>query len=406
MHLILKAAIAISLAALVTTSAYSIIFTEEENNNNKLNNNENTEISEDTNDNSDENNSNVDNESKKEIDFTHYVFVEAGTTVCCKACAQVHIDLDEYFESKRYPFYYVSFPIENQKAEDYLSNYNILGYPTVYFDGGYEIIYGVVDWKSKFENKIKSAMNRKVPKVLVNVSAEWIENNEEIEINIILENYETTTYEGQLKVYITEIVSTKWQGDQPYGYAFIDFAVNKNIEISSNDNITVTNTIDSSDLDPENLMIFAVIFNSEKHVGYSLPTDKNSFDAYYADAVDTTQVIKGGNLPPKTGISSPTLGYIHRFGNAKRISNLGRTILLGRAKIVADVSDDSSIEKVEFYINDKLIETITEEPYEWKWHKFAIGKKTITVKAYDDEGKTSTAKMDVLALIKWRNPFL
>ncbi len=403
MHVLLKAAIVISLAALVTTSAYSIIFNEEENKNN--NENKNTYFSEETNENNDENNSNSDNESKIEKDFTHYVFVEIGTTVCCEACAQVHVDLDEYFESMNFPFYYVSLPIENQKADDYLANYNILGYPTVYFDGGYVTIYGAVDWKSKFEKKITAAINRQVPKVIINITAEWIENNEEIEINIILENYETTTYEGQLKVYLTEIVSTKWQGDQPYSYAFIDFAVNKNIEILSNDSTTVRKTIDSSDLDPENLMIFAVVFNSEKQVGYSLPPDKNSFDAYYADAVDTTKVIKGGNLPPKTGISSPTLGYTHRFGTAKRISKLGKTILIGRTKIVADVSDDSSIEKVEFYINDKLMETITEEPYEWKWHSFAIGKKTITVKSYDDEGKTSTAKMNVWALIKWRNPF-
>ncbi|UCD13127.1 MAG: hypothetical protein JSW60_06085 [Thermoplasmatales archaeon] len=406
MHLILKAAIAISIAALITTSAYSIIFIGEENNNNKTNanNNENTDFPEAINDNNDENNSTIDNESDIEKDFTHYVFVEAGTTVCCKACAQVHIDLDEYYESGKYPFYYVSIPVENEKAAEYLANYNILGYPTVYFDGGYEIIYGATDWKSTFETKISSAFNRKVPKVLVNVTAAWNENNDEIEINIILENYEETDYTGRLKVYLTEIVSTKWQGDQPYSYAFIEFAIDKNIEISSDENTTVSKTIDSSNLDPENLMIFAVVFNSEKHVGYSLPPDKNAFDAYYADVVDATEVIKGGNLPPRTGISSPTLGYIHRFGVAKRISNIGRTILLGRTKIVVDVSDDSSIEKVEFYINDKLMETITEEPYEWKWHKFTIGKRTITVKAYDNEGKTSTAKMDVLALIKWQNP--
>jgi len=78
------------------------------------------------------------------------------------------------------------------------------------------------------------------------------------------------------------------------------------------------------------------------------------------------------------------------------------TILLGRTTIKAYVADDSGIEKVEFYINGRLREidaTIYEKPYEWTWHKLAFGKYTITVKAYDNQGKTSTASIDVIAFI-------
>jgi hypothetical protein len=77
----------------------------------------------------------------------------------------------------------------------------------------------------------------------------------------------------------------------------------------------------------------------------------------------------------------------------------GKTILLGRTTIVASPHDDSKIVKVEFYINTKLMATVTQEPYEWSWHKFTIGKRTITVKAYDDSGKTTVASIDVTAFM-------
>ena len=78
----------------------------------------------------------------------------------------------------------------------------------------------------------------------------------------------------------------------------------------------------------------------------------------------------------------------------------GNTVLLGRTTLVAYASDDSKIEKVEFYIDGTLMKTVTDEPYEWFWHQFTIGKRTITVQAYDDQGKTATATIDVFVFMK------
>jgi hypothetical protein len=52
------------------------------------------------------------------------------------------------------------------------------------------------------------------------------------------------------------------------------------------------------------------------------------------------------------------------------------------------------------------MKTITTPAYQWVWHQLAFGKKTITVKAYDDQGKTSSASIDVVVIMKWKNPFL
>jgi len=83
---------------------------------------------------------------------------------------------------------------------------------------------------------------------------------------------------------------------------------------------------------------------------------------------------------------------------------LGKTILLGQTTIVANATDDSAITKVEFYVNGKLMKTLDQPPYRWTWHQFAVGKRNIMIKAYDDKGKSSSASMDVFVLMKWKNP--
>ncbi|MCK4821524.1 hypothetical protein KA005_37505 [bacterium] len=71
--------------------------------------------------------------------------------------------------------------------------------------------------------------------------------------------------------------------------------------------------------------------------------------------------------------------------------------------MVACVEDDSAIEKVEFYIDGVLKNTDTMSPYEWSFRKVSlikhiIRKHTLMVKAYDDEGKTATESVEVLAI--------
>ena len=169
--------------------------------------------------------------------------------------------------------------------------------------------------------------------------------------------------------------------------------------IFTDNHLFINKSLSASDLDPENIMIFSVLFDEEKHLGYSQNPDKNSFEAHYVDAVNATWVIQGGNLPPEIGIQNPAVKYYHRFGNPIRKSLTGKTVVVGKTTIVASAYDDSQIEKVEFYINNKLMATITQDPYQWTWHKFSLGKKTITIKAYDDSGKQSTASMDVVAFM-------
>ena len=89
-------------------------------------------------------------------------------------------------------------------------------------------------------------------------------------------------------------------------------------------------------------------------------------------------------------------GIIHKD---LKPSNIG---LIGRTNVIAVAEDDSKITKVEFYIDGELLSTDTESPYEYSFRKIGffrniIRRHTITVKAYDDDGKTSQASREVLA---------
>jgi hypothetical protein len=340
-----------------------------------------------------------DNDGNNEQNYSRFVFIELGTKIVCSECPKVSAILNDLYNSGDYPFYYVSLPLDNPKALARINDYNIWGYPTVYIDGGYTTLVGSNIQKSDFEKNITSAAERITPLIFISTTAHWDNQTKIIFINVDVENHEASDYQGRLRVYITELISTKWQAGTPMQFSFLDFLVNEDVQIPANDHLSINKTLSASDLDPENLMIFSVLFSVEKQTGYSQAPDKNPFEAHFVDAVSATRVIQGGNLPPEIGIQNPAVKYFHRFGNPIRKTLTGKTVVVGKTTIIASVHDDSQIEKVEFYIDNTLMATVTQDPYQWMWHKPSFGKKTIAIKAYDDSGKQSTASIDVVVFM-------
>jgi hypothetical protein len=329
-----------------------------------------------------------------------YTFLEMPKPIIsCVECPKIAAMLDELYDSGDYPFYYVTLPEANEKGAARIIEYNVYGYPTIYLAGGYDLLMGSTMTKSMVVDKILSATARQHPNLSITVSAERKENGSEMTVKVLIRNHESFQYTGQLRVYLTEIISTTGQGNTPTRFSLLDFLIDEQIKVPAKDNTSITKIVKISEFDADNLMIFAVVFNAETHIQYSQPPDKNQFNAHYVDVVDATTVVKDGNLPPEVGIQIPSAKYLYIFGKPVRKTRSGYTVLLGRTTIVADASDDSKIEKVEFYINGKLMKMVTDEPYEWLWHQFVIGKKTITVQAYDDRGKTVTATLDVLVFM-------
>ncbi len=346
-------------------------------------------------------------------DFTHTVFVEESTSVTCRYCPNVGAILEKLESSNEYRFYYVSMVLENSKAADYLTSvYNRYADPTVYIDGGYRVILGGLNPEADYTAAIRSAENRMVPKIQVNVAAEYKNATNSITAVVEVVNGESSAYSGRLRVYLVEIISSQFNdyNGLKYKNAFVDFVKNQDISVSAEASMTFSGDFAVGNLDYENLKLIAVVFNPTGVNAFSdPPTNEKSFTAYYADATDATYIVTGErNLPPEIGILSPQQGKIYLRGNLflkilYKNTLLKNTWLLGKASIDTYAKDDSSITKVEFYVNDNLIATLTEPPYNLTL-PFKLIKKPlipkdymIMVKAYDDTNKTSTASIVVKA---------
>jgi hypothetical protein len=341
--------------------------------------------------------------------ITRYAFIEKGTFETCEYCVPVGKILQDLYESSDYPIYYVSMVRENSKAKARLvDDYNVKFYPTVFIDGGYRIVFGNKA-KTVFQKRIGEALSRNRPLIYTNVTAEWDKNASEITVSGFIENLDNTSYSGFLKIYLVEKVSTKYQDNDgnAYHFSFIQFILEEDIELAVNESKEFTESFEDTDLDPENLKIFAVVFNSKSTKKFSDPEEdggsgENSFNAYYVDGVAATDVVEGGNTPPSVGINLPKKGRIHLFGTPIINYIFQNTFLIGRTTIEVKALDDSKVTKVEFYIDDTLMTTDTSTPYKLDVRKIGllrnfIRKHTIKVIAYDDTSKTAEDSIDVIA---------
>lgn len=328
-------------------------------------------------------------------DLVHNVFIEEGTATWCHNCPEVAEKLHELYESENYNFYYVSLVQDkNSNANKWLADrYNIKAYPSVYIDGGYDLVVGDQSL-DVFKEKINKASKRHVPKIDINVTSELDANKSNIKSSVTIKNYDEQKYTGQLKLYLTERNSWQYYGGEGiYHYSFIRFLLDKKIELASGDNKNIETNFEVESYDPDNLMIIAVVFNSE-------PVEK-SFNAFYADACDGSLVVENANLKPEVGITNPKKGRLHIFGMEVTATYRLNTILIGRTKISVEASDDSEVEKVEIYIDDERVAELYEKPYEYNYKSTPMFKfrHEIKVVAYDDGGKTSEEEINVIAFI-------
>ena len=352
-----------------------------------------------------------DNGNNGDNEFVHTVFIEEGTATWCNVCPSTAEILHDLYDPDDPDFYYVSMVSDvNNKAQARLENdYNLLGYPTVFIDGGYEVAMGKKE-KSVYRDKISSAASREVPRLYLNVDTEWNESREELTATVTVKNKEAKTYKGHLRGYITEINSrwSDWEGI-PYHFGFLDYAINKPVEIEMHGEETFSEkwqvgTSGYSNVYPENLFVIAVIFNSESTQKFSDPPDnEHPFDSHYADATNATRVVEGA-LPPSVGICWPKSGRYCLLGfcNEKLKTLSKKTVLVGRTTIRVCLEGDLKVEKVEFTVQGrirKIQATVEEAPWEWTWRKFAFGRYTISVKVYDEEGRIATDSMEVIAFI-------
>ena len=132
--------------------------------------------------------------------FTHTVFVEEGTATWCQYCPAMASALLGVYESKLYPFYYVS--LIDDKSPDapvrLRTDYNIYGFPSAFFDGGYKVYVGGDSNQGQYKTRIKQCGKRDVQELNLTLSVDYIGSGD-LKINISITNNE------QIKAPIIEI---------------------------------------------------------------------------------------------------------------------------------------------------------------------------------------------------------
>lgn len=124
--------------------------------------------------------------------FTHTVFVEEGTANWCHNCPPVSETINRVYNSNKFPFYFVSLVSDkNTIAEQRLrQDFNILGYPTLFIDGGNDLIVGNKEnMEELFRTKIEKSGKRDVHNLNLSISTTW-NNSKEFSITVSITNQE------------------------------------------------------------------------------------------------------------------------------------------------------------------------------------------------------------------------
>lgn len=259
---------------------------------------------------------------------THTVFCEFASNASCNNCPETAEILSQIYTSNDYDFEYITYVTnEHSLALDALvKHYNIAGYPTCFFDAGYEIAYNSAPDEFNFVKKIEAASNRPVNDLIIDLNITWFADccNKYVDTKLTIYNNEDELYEGILKLYVTEI-NSRWNytfngNNNSYHNAFIGFIVEDDkIYINPGSSITLTlprwSALFPEGLEPNNMMIVAVVCNNNNaYRGYSDPPDNNHpFFVYKVDAVSKKKIKNSIEKPTRIQIIQPIENKLYNF---------------------------------------------------------------------------------------------
>jgi hypothetical protein len=89
----------------------------------------------------------------------------------------------------------------------------------------------------------------------------------------------------------------------------------------------------------------------------------------------------GDTEPPLLEIRKPEEKYLYIL-NSKLIPFI-TTLIIGPITVEVNATDVSGVQRVEFYLDNTLIDTVTSEPYAWTWNTLSLSRYTIKTIAYD-----------------------
>lgn len=196
------------------------------------------------------------------------VFVEYATTSWCHYCPIAAGQLHELYSSGNYDFVYVSLVADkNEEALERCLELGLTGYPTVFFDGGYRGILGAQENTTAYINAIEECRLRKdVHNVTLDLHVRWL-GEEQLSISLTIALQDNQVYRGRLRVYVTEITS-RWSDSigEPYHFSMLGYMINEDVSLSSSGSQCSTilwdGTEEGYDIEPENIMVVAALYDS------------------------------------------------------------------------------------------------------------------------------------------------
>jgi PKD repeat protein len=200
-------------------------------------------------------------------DYTHTVLAEEPTATWCGYCPTVATYMDNIWDSYEYDWNFISLVNDkNTYAAQRNDELNIEGFPSVYYDGGYEFIVGSGSPQSTHEATIDLCGARTVADIDINLTAIWTGDNE-LDITVEVTNNEASTYDGMVRVYVTENHSRWYVGGVQYRFAFIgNYAINEDVLIGPGGNWNQNVIWDGddwgfTDLTSDNLRVIVGVFD-------------------------------------------------------------------------------------------------------------------------------------------------
>jgi len=323
-------------------------------------------------------------------DFTHVVIGEEFTATWCVYCPSAAENLMKIYEevpNEPYyddQFFFVALITDMvDKADDRTDDYpGFQGYPTVYFDGGDEEVVGGQSSTSNYENAIDSSGGRTDTDISLTISMQHVEDDTITVQAAITWNEDGTTlnptFDGFIRAYITEPISRydNYDGD-PYHFGFLDYAFEESVDLEPHEELVLTTTWiggehqdangnDFSDIDYDNLVIFASLFDDET----------STTDEY---ALQTAAAI-----PPEIDVDNVD-GVVS--GNV-------------------DISGYSSVERasltqLEYSIDDgewtDITDSLDDEAFSFEWDSGSVGGgyHDMNVRATNEYGTTNVGTITV-----------
>ncbi|MGC9308756.1 MAG: OmpL47-type beta-barrel domain-containing protein, partial [Thermoplasmatota archaeon] len=124
----------------------------------------------------------------------------------------------------------------------------------------------------------------------------------------------------------------------------------------------------------------------------------NSIDSAGNEETVQSAFFKIDGEAPNVGFLQPLDGFLYVMG--REILPLKQTVILGRATVEVDAFDDTAgMDRVEFYIDSNLHETVVTQPFTMVWdERVWFDRHTIKAVAYDTAGNMAVAEQDIWIL--------